>query len=76
MALTIEVTIPNSTLQQMVQCMKEYSGVTVTVAELQKHPKIVKWFKEDLLTQYFDRFEEGLEDCCLAEDLGYELLDE
>ena len=71
MALKIEVEIHDEILKLLVDGMEEYEQVTVTLDELKKNPKLTEWFQEDLVTQYFEPFEDGLADCCPAEGLGY-----
>ena len=69
--MKIEIEIPDEILELMIECMQEYEEVTVTLDELKANPLLTQWFQEDVVTQYFEPFEDGLADCCPAEGLGY-----
>lgn len=68
MKITIE--IPNRILQAIVDCIEEYSDITITVDELKIHPKLVSFLQTDIGAMYFQDFEHGLEDVDFVEYLG------
>lgn len=74
MKITIEV--PDEALQSIVEHLKEYWDVTVTVDELKDNEDLERFIKGDIAIMYFEQFEEGLADVELAEELGLEADDE
>ncbi len=68
MKITIE--IPDSALQSIVDCLKEYSDIRMTVDELKANPKLPAFIQSDLDTMYFEVIEDGLPDVDLVEALG------
>ena len=68
MKITIE--IPDNALQTIVDCLKEYSDITMTVDELKANPKLPVFIQSDLDTMYFEVIGDGLPDVDLAEALG------
>ncbi len=70
MKVTIEV--PDSALTLIVESLKDYHDVTVTVDELKANPKLPEFIRSDMELMYFDEFENGLHDVDLPEALGLE----
>jgi len=70
MKITIEV--PDSALQNIVVCLKEYSDITMTVDELKANPKLVSFLQTDIGAMYFQDFQHGLDDIDFVEELGLE----
>ncbi len=70
MKITIE--IPDSALQTIVDCIKEYGDITMTVDELKANPKLPAFIQSDLDTMYFEVIGDGLPDVDLVEALGLE----
>ncbi|KKM06004.1 hypothetical protein LCGC14_1748330 [marine sediment metagenome] len=70
MKITIE--IPEKVLQQIVDTIKEYSDIVLTVEELKANPKLEAFFQSDLDTMYFEEFLNGLDAINFVEDLGLE----
>ncbi len=68
MKITIEV--PDSALQSIVNCLKEYSDITMTVDELKANPKLVSFLQTDISAMYFQDFQHGLDDIDFVEELG------
>lgn len=68
MKITIE--IPDSALRTIVDCVEEFSDITLTVDELKANSKLEAFFQRDINAMYFEDFEHGLSDIDFAEDLG------
>ncbi len=68
--MKIEIEIPQSALQTIVDCILENSDIVVSVDELKANPKLPAFIQNDLDTMYFEDFGDGLDDVDFGEELG------
>ena len=70
MKITIE--IPDTALKLIVEHLKDYGDVKITVDELLANSKLEAFIQSDLEIVYFDEFDSGLHNVDLVEALGLE----
>lgn len=69
--MKIAIEVSDKILQMIVDMLAD-DDIKITAAKLKKNPDLKAWFQNDMDVTYFDRFEEGLGDCSIAEDLDLE----
>ncbi len=67
----ISITVPDSVYEKISKWMHNYDEVDVTVDELRKNPKVLRFIEYDINVMYWEQFDEGFENMDLADELGY-----
>ncbi len=70
--MKITIDIPDSALTMIVEHLKDYGDVKITVDEIKANPKLPAFIQSDLEIMYFDEFGDGLHNVDLVEALGLE----